>query len=313
MNDATAEVARRAALALPHLRDLTAWARRHLACPGDAQDAASETLTRYLASATAGDVPDDEVRRYLFGILRHVVSEANEAVVPPVVTARLAAQVTVPEADHADSIADRALDADTLARTELLPEPQRDALQYRAEGLTLAQAAQRAGVGERTAESRLTAARRTLRRVAAPVAALLSLWRVRPRRAAVLALAVAAVAVVPAVLRVAPDPSGPEFVTEAAPGPDALREGRGGDAASRATNERARAAAPTAPPTPTPTPTPSREGGRGRESPATPNRPTVAQSRVFTTPTADRPLLDVVRECVENGVEVTPERVGCRS
>jgi DNA-directed RNA polymerase specialized sigma24 family protein len=153
-------------------RRLIAAARCRLVPPLDAEDTADETITRFLAAPAT--VPDDEVPLYLFGIVWHVIAEANRDCLRQEVLAEVAAQESVPERDVAELAAAMVQFRAVLARWRRLPAKQREAVAYEVAGLTVAPAALCAGVCEGTAKSRLKAARRTLRRVAAPVAALLS-------------------------------------------------------------------------------------------------------------------------------------------
>jgi DNA-directed RNA polymerase specialized sigma24 family protein len=310
-DETRAEVARRTAVAWPVRRRLIAAARRRLIPPLDPEDAADETLTRFLAAPTT--VPDDDVPPYLFGILWHVIAEANRDCLRHEVRAEVAAEESVPGRDVSELVAATLQLYAVLARWRRLPEKQREAVAYDVAGLTVAQAAHRAGVCEGTAKSRLKAARRTLRRVAAPVAALLSLRRARPHRAAVAALAVAAAALVPAVVRVVPDASHGGFA-DAAPRVVRPTEPRRTPATSRRAEPTTPSGTPAPSPTPTPVPSPTdatNENDAGARD--APRHPGAGRAPTFASPTADRPLLDVLAECVENGVEVTPGRVGCRT
>jgi DNA-directed RNA polymerase specialized sigma24 family protein len=312
---AKVEVERRAALAWPHKDALQATAAGWLRLPRDAEDAAVEAIARYLAHprAVKRKVRPAKVRPFLFGILWRVCREMNRAVPPSDVLAKVGAQEGVPAPDVSDAVVERAGFAPALARWRRLSPTHQAALAYDAEGLTLAESARRQGVCVGTAASRLKAARRTMRRVAAPVAALLSLRGARQRRAALATVGVAAVALIPATL-VLRSPTSPTAAANGttpivAPGPAHVRARTSTGATGGAPTPPTTSVEPSPQPTTSPTPSPrndrtSADGRREFGKHAGGWKP---------APSATSDPLTVVLACITRTPDVTPQHIGCRT
>lgn len=150
-----------------HLRQIHGFAARRCETPADAADVASETFL--VAWRRIDDVPvGDDARLWLYGIARHVLANHRRGAVrrSRLGQALLDAWRSESVADPAELFAHRQTAADARRAIAMLPERDRELLTLVSwEGLSPTDAATVLGISPVAARSRLSRARRRLRRL----------------------------------------------------------------------------------------------------------------------------------------------------
>jgi len=305
------------AAVLEHEDRVRRVARSRCRTPQDAEDCAQEAMARVAAMP---DVDLDRIGPLLSTVVANLAVDGHRAAGR---AARAEPKIAVlPGPTPEDALCDAAEARWLWASRHRLPDRERQVLELRAQGRTVAETAAALGVTYKAAESAYTRARTGLRAIWRTTAALLAVLWGRPARqtAGGAAVAVAATAVLlgaaPPPAEGEPPPASPSDARPAAPGP-ALQQG--GPAAPPS--------APTERPTPSGPPVPQADDGTKPSTPPAPDRaeppdlvvpplrvgPAGAEGTTAGRERTDETFTETVARCAEHGVDLSPFRVGCRT
>lgn len=285
-------------------------ARRRTSSQSDAHDVVAEAIARALA---APDLRPAQIPAWLNRVTVNLCVDLgrDQARAPKRIRYQLLQGRVEPAFD--DQVVDRLAAAGVGLLVAELPSAQRQALQLRADGRSLAEVAQTMQFSHKAAESLLSRARATLRLMLRGSVIALAAVFMRAVRRPVQTLApgaLALVALAPLLLQTAPyrgdtSPTAPTTipVTQTADGGLAQARTRG-LSTSGATALRTRARSE---------PVPASAGGRLVPSRELRAGPVVARDAGAGRTQADESLLQSVGRCVSEGVVVSTEYVGCRS